>query len=180
MAKKSDHKSYDHKSQEHRSHGEGTRVRARSSGQGQRQLRVGEELRHVLAAILARHEAADPVLQEAVITVTEVRVSPDLKNATAFVMPLGGVHVPEVMAALTRSAPFLRGLVARAVPLRHSPTLHFQFDTSFEHASQIEALLHRPEVERDLEKAHEPEADENKTPEPEADMKKEPEAGNGA
>ena len=119
-------------------------------GQSQRQLRVGEELRHALAAILARREAADPVLQEAVITVTEVRVSPDLRNATAYVMPLGGTQVPEVMSALTRSSPFLRGLLARAVPLRYAPTLHFEFDTSFEHATRIEELLHRPEVERDL------------------------------
>lgn len=120
------------------------------AGQSQRQLRVGEELRHALSAILARHEAADPVLQEAVITVTEVRVSPDLRNATAFVMPLGGAHVPEVMSALARSASFLRGLLAKAVPLRYAPMIHFELDTSFEHASRIDALLHQPEVVRDL------------------------------
>jgi ribosome-binding factor A len=113
-------------------------------------LRVGEELRHLLAHILARHELRDPALQDAVITVTEVRISPDLKNATAFVMPLGGAHASEVMAALQRGAAFMRGLIARELPLRHVPSLRFTLDTSFDHASRIEALLHRPEVERDL------------------------------
>jgi ribosome-binding factor A len=119
-------------------------------GPSQRQLRVGEELRHLLAHILGRHELRDPALQEAVITVTEVRISPDLKNATAFVMPLGGAHSSEVMAALQRGAAFMRGLIARELPLRHVPSLRFTLDTSFDHASRIEALLHRPEVERDL------------------------------
>jgi ribosome-binding factor A len=119
-------------------------------GPTQRQLRVGEELRHLLARILGRHELRDPALQEAVITVTEVRISPDLKNATAFVMPLGGAHTDEVMAALQRGAAFIRGLIARELPLRHVPSLRFTLDTSFDHASRIEALLHRPEVERDL------------------------------
>jgi ribosome-binding factor A len=116
----------------------------------QRQLRVGEELRHVIAHILGRQELRDPALHDAAITVTEVRISPDLKNATAFVMPLGGAHAGEVMAALERGATFLRGLVAREVPLRFVPALRFALDTSFDHASRIEALLHRPEVERDL------------------------------
>jgi len=122
----------------------------------QRQLRVGEELRHALARILQRGELRDPALQEA-ITVTEVRVSPDLKNATAYVMPLGGRHRAEVVAALTRSAGFLRGQIAREVPLRYTPVLSFALDTSFDHASRINELLHRPEVERDLA----PEADES-------------------
>jgi ribosome-binding factor A len=126
------------------------RHRPKSTGPSQRQLRVGEELRHALARILGRHELRDPVLQEAVVTVTEVRISPDLRNATAFVMPLGGSGAPEVMAALQRGAAFLRGLLAREVPLRYAPQLRFALDTSFEHASRIEALLHRPEVERDL------------------------------
>jgi ribosome-binding factor A len=115
----------------------------------QRQLRVGEELRHALARILQRGELRDPALQEA-ITVTEVRVSPDLKNAVAYVMPLGGKHRAEVAAALMRSAGFLRGQIAREVPLRYTPVLSFALDTSFDHASRINELLHRPEVERDL------------------------------
>jgi ribosome-binding factor A len=116
----------------------------------QRQLRVGEELRHLLAAILARHELRDPALHDATITVTEVRISPDLKNATAFVMPLGGTHVPEVLAALERGAGFMRGLIAREIDLRHVPALRFALDTTFDHASRIDALLHRPDVERDI------------------------------
>jgi ribosome-binding factor A len=116
----------------------------------QRQLRVGEELRHLLAGILARHELHDPALHDATVTVTEVRISPDLKSATAFVMPLGGVHVPEVLAALQRGAGFMRGLIAREMDLRYVPALRFVLDTTFDHASRIEALLHRPDVERDI------------------------------
>jgi ribosome-binding factor A len=116
----------------------------------QRQLRVGEELRHLLAGILARHELRDPALHDATVTVTEVRVSPDLKNATAFVMPLGGTHVPEVLAALHRGAGFMRGLIAREIDLRYVPALRFVLDTTFDHASRIDALLHRPDVERDI------------------------------
>jgi ribosome-binding factor A len=117
---------------------------------GQRQLRVGEELRHALARILQRGELREPALQDVAITVTEVRVSPDLKNATAYVMPLGGAHRAEVLAALGRSAGYLRSQIAREVPLRFTPGLVFALDTSFDHASRINELLHRPEVERDL------------------------------
>ena len=120
------------------------------SGPSQRQLRVGEELRHLLARIVGSGELRDPALKDAVITVTEVRISPDLKNATAFVMPLGGAHATEVVAALQRGAGFMRGLIGRELVLRHVPSLRFALDTSFDHASRIEALLHRPEVERDL------------------------------
>jgi ribosome-binding factor A len=124
----------------HHHHGEPT----------QRQLRVGEELRHALAALLSRGELRDPALQDATVTVTEVRVSPDLKNATAFVMPLAGRHTPEVLEGLRRSAGFLRSQLGREVPLRYTPSLAFALDTSFDHASRINELLHRPEVERDL------------------------------
>src|SRR4051794_20525247 len=110
----------------------------RTEGPSHRQLRVGEELRHVLAHLLGRGELRDPALQNVTITVTEVRVSPDLKNATAFIMPLGGAHAPEVMAGLRRSAPYLRAAVAREVPLRHVPTLGFELDTSFDQATRIE------------------------------------------
>ena len=124
----------------------------------QRQLRVGEELRHALSRILQRGELRDPDLQDVAVTVTEVRVSPDLKNATAYVMPLGGARRAEVVAALARSAGYLRGQIAREVPLRFTPGLAFALDTSFDHASRINELLHRPEVERDL---AEPEAEES-------------------
>ena len=116
----------------------------------QRQLRVGEELRHALAQVLQRGELRDPALAEVTVTVTEVRVSPDLKNATAYVMPLGGRNGAAVIEGLTRSAGYLRGQLARAVPLRFSPSLSFALDTSFDHASRINELLHRPEVRRDL------------------------------
>ena len=120
---------------------------------GQRQLRVGEELRHILAEILARGELRDPDLTGRTITVTEVRVSPDLKNATAFFVPLGGEHAAEVAAALHRSAPYLRGAVAQRMRLRYAPQLSFQLDRSFDHARQIQRMLHRPEIRRDLDAA---------------------------
>lgn len=118
--------------------------------QSQRQLRVGEELRHVLAQLLRPGELRDPALQNADVTVTEVRISPDLKNATAFVMPLGGANTGEIMAGLKRSAPFLRARVARLVELRQAPNIVFAVDTAFDSAARIAEILHRPEVERDL------------------------------
>ncbi len=123
---------------------------ASAAGPSQRQLRVGEEMRHALARIFERGDLRDPALRDANLTVTEVRVSPDLKHATAFVMPLAGRQADEVMAALKRSASFLRTAVARAVTLRLAPSLAFELDASFEQASRIDALLHRPEVARDL------------------------------
>jgi ribosome-binding factor A len=117
---------------------------------GQRQLRVGEELRHALAQLLRPGELRDPALSDASITVTEVRVSPDLKNATAFVMPLAGANTAEIMAGLKRSAAFLKGRVARAVELRQVPNLVFALDHAFDSAARIAAVLARPEVERDL------------------------------
>src|ERR1700760_2590195 len=89
----------------------------------QRPLRVGEELRHALAKILRDGECRDPVLENASITVTEVRMSPDLRSATAFVMPLAGANATEVVAGLDRSATFLKGLLAREVQLRNTPNL---------------------------------------------------------
>lgn len=116
----------------------------------QRQLRVGEELRHALAQLLRPGELRDPALRDADITVTEVRVSPDLRNATAYVIPLAGANADEIMAGLRRSAPFLKGRIARMVELRQAPSIAFAFDTSFDSAARIAALLHSPEVERDL------------------------------
>ena len=116
----------------------------------QRQLRVGEAIRHVLATLLARGELRDPVLLDASITVSEVRISPDLKNATVFVLPLGGGQAAEVAAALKRAAPYLRSQVAKSVRLRHAPVLHFQTDTSFDEADRIDRLLHSDRVARDL------------------------------
>jgi len=116
----------------------------------QRQLRVGEELRHLLAELLRPGELRDPALREANVTVTEVRLSPDLRNATAFVMPLGGEKADEIMAGLRRSAPFLKARLARMVELRHVPSIAFAFDNAFDSAARISALLASPAVERDL------------------------------
>jgi ribosome-binding factor A len=117
---------------------------------GQRQLRVGEELRHALAELLRPGELRDPALHEANITVTEVRVSPDLRNATAFVMPLGGVNAEEIMAGLRRSTPFLKSRVARKVELRYVPNNTFALDSAFDSAARISEILASPAVERDL------------------------------
>jgi ribosome-binding factor A len=116
----------------------------------QRQLRVGEEVRHALARILRDGECRDPVIEKVSITVTEVRMSPDLRNATAFVMPLAGTNATEVIAGLERSATFLKGLVAREVQLRNTPNLVFALDDTFDRVDRITALLTRPEVARDL------------------------------
>ena len=116
----------------------------------QRQLRVGEQIRHLLSDILSRGDLHDPDLVDVSITVSEVRISPDLRNATAFVVPLGGVHVGETVAALRRAAPHLRGLVARNLRLRYAPNLSFQADTSFDEAQRIDGLLRSPTVARDL------------------------------
>jgi len=115
-----------------------------------RQLRVGEEIRHCLADVLARGDLRDPALRGRVITVSEVRVSPDLRNATVFVMPLGGEEVTEVMDALGRAAPFLRGQVSRQIRLKFSPRLSFQYDSVFDEAARVDDLLRSPAVARDL------------------------------
>ena len=125
----------------------------------QRQLRVGEELRHALAQLLRPGELRDPSLRDASITVTEVRVSPDLKKATAFVMPFAGARAEEVMAGLKRSAVYLKGRVAHMVELRQVPNIVFAFDGAFDNAAHIAALLARPEVERDLHPEPPPDAE---------------------
>lgn len=116
----------------------------------QRQLRVAEEIRHAMSAIIARGDLRDPALQDVNLTVSEVRASPDLKNATCFVIPLGGGDATEIVAALKRAASFLRRELGREVRLRYVPKLSFQPDQSFDEASRIDRILHRPEVARDL------------------------------
>lgn len=118
---------------------------------GQRQLRVGEEIRHALSDVFMRGELYDPVLDGAPITVSQVKISPDLKNATAYVMPLGGLKLNEVMETLARLAPNIRNLVGHRLKLRYTPRISFRVDTSFEEAGRIHALLRQPEVLRDLE-----------------------------
>jgi ribosome-binding factor A len=116
----------------------------------QRQRRVGEEIRHALAWTIERGELRDPVLAGVPITVTEVRASPDLKNATAFVTPLGGGDMQPILEALRRAAPFLRHEIASRLDLKYVPRLSFEPDTSFDEASRIDALLHSPKVAQDL------------------------------
>jgi ribosome-binding factor A len=116
----------------------------------QRQLRVGEVIRHALVEIFARGDLHDPDLLGASITVTEVRVSPDLRNATVFVMPLGGARTAEVVAALGRAAPFLRRLIGQSVTMRYLPVLSFLADTAFDEGARIDSLLRSPTVSRDL------------------------------
>ena len=119
-------------------------------GPSQRQLRVAEEIRHILAGILMRGELRDLALAGVSVTVSEVRISPDLKNATAFAMPLGGVQVEPVMEALNRSAPFLRSQLGKTLQLRYAPSIHFVVDRSFDEAHHIEELLRSEKVARDL------------------------------
>ena len=124
--------------------------RPQTSGPSQRQLRVGELVRHALAEILSRGEVDDEVLASHVITVPEVRMSPDLRLATAYVMPLGGKDTPPVIEALNRNRKYLRGEVARRINLRFAPELRFHADDTFEEASRIERLLHSDKVRADL------------------------------
>ena len=116
-------------------------AKRRTGAASQRQLRVGEELRHALAWLLERGDIRDPGLQGMTITVSEVQVSPDLRNATAFIVPLGGSDPAPVLAALNRARPFLRRCIARAVRLQFTPNLSFEADTSFDRASRIDSLL---------------------------------------
>lgn len=117
----------------------------------QRQLRVGEEIRHALSHILTRTGFRDPELQNVNPTVTEVRVSPDMKNATVFIVPLGAEDGKAVAGALNRASGYIRGLLGRAIRLRFTPRLSFEHDYSFDQARRINALLNRPQVRRDLE-----------------------------
>jgi ribosome-binding factor A len=117
----------------------------------QRQLRVGELVRHALAEILQRGEVHDPALEATVVTVPEVRMSPDLRLATAYVMPLGGRGVEAVLEALERNRKYLRGEVAHRVKnLRYAPDIRFRLDTSFAEGERVDALLRSPEVRRDI------------------------------
>ena len=120
------------------------------AGPSQRQLRVAEEIRHLLAGMFARREFRDPELENAELTVTEVRISPDLKHATAFVSRLGRGDVDALLPALKRAAPFFRAQMARALPLKFAPDLSFRSDHALDHAMEIDRLLHSPGVARDL------------------------------
>ena len=116
----------------------------------QRQLRVGEMLRHLLATVLLREDISDPDLINVSVTVTEVRLSPDLRKATAFVVPLGGQNETKIVNALNKHNKFIRGFVGKELHLKRTPQLLFRLDASFNEASHMSALLQSPEVMRDL------------------------------
>jgi ribosome-binding factor A len=121
-----------------------------AAGGSQRQLRVGETVRHAIADILSHGHVHDADLEGHIITVPEVRMSPDLRLATIFVMPLGGRDTDVVIAALERNKKFLRGEIARRVNLKFAPDVRFRVDERFDEAERIEKLLRTPAVQRDL------------------------------
>jgi len=129
---------------QHRQH------RDQSPGGSQRQLRVGELIRHELADMLSRGEVHDPVIEAHMITVPEVRMSPDLRLATIYIMPLGGRDEEEVVEALDRNKKYVRGEIARRVNLKFAPEIRFRIDERFDEAERIEKLLRTPQVRRDL------------------------------
>ncbi|HEY3947411.1 30S ribosome-binding factor RbfA [Phenylobacterium sp.] len=120
------------------------------SGPSQRQLRAGELTRHALVDILREEDIADPALAGVSVTITEVRMSPDLRHATVFVEPLGGEHAGEVVAGLNRHAKFLRGRLGHAIAMKFTPDLKFLHDESFDEASRMNRLFEDPRVARDL------------------------------
>ena len=134
-----------------------------AAGPSQRMLRVGELVRHALADVLSRGDHLDPVLSGHIITVPEVRMSPDLKIATCYVMPLGGKDITAVIKALAANARHLRGEIARRVELKSVPELRFRQDTSFDEGARMDALLRSPQVVRDLDA----DADEDGSEDPE-------------
>jgi ribosome-binding factor A len=124
----------------------------RGGGQGptQRQLRAGELVRHALVEILREEDISDPALEGVSVTVTEVRMSPDLRHATCFVEPLGGGHAEDVVAGLNRHAKFLRGRLGRHIDMKFTPDLRFLHDESFNEAARMDRLFHDPKVAQDL------------------------------
>lgn len=127
-----------------------TRRYSHKKGPSQRQLRAGELIRHALAEIMQRESLREPELQGVSITVSEVRMSPDLKQANVYAAPLGGAHQGEVITALNKTAPFLRSLLGKKIDMKFTPALVFRSDESFAEAERIDALLARPDVARDL------------------------------
>jgi ribosome-binding factor A len=122
------------------------------AGPSQRQLRAGELIRHALVDILREEDWADPALKGVSVTVSQVKMSPDLKHAVCFVEPLGGAHAPEVVAGLNRAARFLRGRLGHAIDMRFTPDLKFVHDETFDTASHMDRLLDDPRVRADVEK----------------------------
>ncbi|HWF64815.1 MAG TPA: 30S ribosome-binding factor RbfA [Rhizomicrobium sp.] len=131
----------------------------RELGPSQRQLRVGEMLRHALSEILCRNEIRDPELEGVSITITQVKPSPDMRYATVYCAPLGGGNAGPIIAALNRHKGFLRGQMGHMITIKFTPDLRFVEDQSFAEAEKIENLLKSPEVQRDLAAADQPETD---------------------
>ncbi len=121
-----------------------------SKGPTQRQLRAGELIRHALVEILQREGFREPALAGVSVTVSEVRVSPDLKNASVFASPLGGDHQEEVIDALNHASAHIRGLLGKKINMKFTPRLKFLSDDTFAEAQKIDRLLARPDVARDL------------------------------
>ena len=127
----------------------------------QRQLRAGELVRHALVEILREEDRADPALAGVSVTITEVKMSPDLRNALCFVEPLGGVHAADVVKALGRSARFLRGKLGRVIDMKFTPELKFVHDDSFDEAARMNRLFGDPRVRADLEAPADPESEDD-------------------
>lgn len=121
-----------------------------SKGPSQRQLRAGELIRHALVEIFQREDFREPALSGVSITISQVRVSPDLKNASVFASPLGGGQQDDVVKALNHAAPHIRGLLGKKIDLKYTPALKFLSDDTFAEAQKIDAILARPDVARDL------------------------------
>ena len=121
-----------------------------TAGKSVRLLRIGEQVRHALADLLARREVRDPVLESSIISVSEVRVTPDLRAAIVFVHPLGGQNGDAVLAALKANARFLRGEIAKKLATKYTPDLSFRLDESFDAGARIDAILRQPHIARDL------------------------------
>ncbi|MBN9412721.1 MAG: 30S ribosome-binding factor RbfA [Candidatus Paracaedimonas acanthamoebae] len=126
----------------------------KSSAQGptQRQLRVGEEIRHILSKILSRGDYSHPLLEGASVIVTEVRISPDLKHAKVFITTLGGKNMEAIVKVLNEESRPLRNALGRTLTIKYTPQLQFRADTSFEEAAKIATLLHSEHVAQDLKK----------------------------
>ncbi len=137
-----------------------SKAHQQASEPSHRMLRVAELVRHTMSDLLTRAAINDPALEGQVVTVPSVRMSPDLKLATVYVMPLGGKDVAGVVAALERHKKFLRTEIARHVNLKFAPEVRFKADQSFEAVAKIDALFQRPEVKRDLERNDEDKKDE--------------------
>jgi ribosome-binding factor A len=124
---------------------------SRPKERSQRQLRVGQEIRRILAEIVIREGFLDEANFQQSVTITEVQVSPDLKNATAFVMPLGGVNSDELIEDLTKQIHYYRSVIAKQLKTKYIPNLYFKIDTTFDQAEKISRLLNQPRVKRDIE-----------------------------